>query len=64
MLYRNKKTGKIYRHLAVGVDTTNERDGLFVVIYCPDDNEHSIYVRERDEFYRKFEVKENPPGPE
>jgi hypothetical protein len=58
MKYRNLKTGNIYRHLAVAVDATNERDGLLVVVYCPDDNEHTIYVREQEEFYTKFEIVE------
>lgn len=56
MKYRHKKTGRIYRWLAVGVDTTNSRDGRSVVVYCPDDNEHSIFVRETDEFHAKFEM--------
>ena len=55
-LYRNKKTGNIYRKLAIGVDHTNERDGTLVVIYCPDDNEHTIFVREENEFEEKFEM--------
>lgn len=53
--WKNKKTGNIYRLLAYGIDSTNERDGLKVIIYCPDDNEHSIYVREEEEFFSKFE---------
>lgn len=54
--YRNKKTGHLYRHLAVATDATNARDGVLVVVYCPDDNEHSIYVREQAEFEAKFEM--------
>ena len=56
MKYRNIKTGNIYRWLATGIDTTNERDGLPVVIYCPDDNEHTICVREAKEFDEKFRL--------
>lgn len=56
MKYRHKKTGNIYRHLAIAVDATNARDGVMVVVYCPDDNEHSIYVREQAEFEQKFEM--------
>ena len=52
--YKNKKTGGIYHILATGIDTTNERDGLVVVVYCPDDNENTIYVRESVEFDDKF----------
>ncbi len=55
MLFRYKKTGKIYRQLAIAVDVTEARDGLLVVVYCPDDNEHLIYVREQTEFELKFE---------
>ena len=54
MRYIHKKTGKVYRHLAIAIDATNNRDGTTVVVYCPDDNEHSIFVREQTEFYDKF----------
>ena len=57
MKYRNKKTGGIYRKLAMAIDCTNNRNTM-VVVYCPDDNEHSIYVREEAEFEQKFEVVE------
>jgi hypothetical protein len=56
MLYKHRKTGHLYRWLAVGVDTTNGRDGTLVVIYCPDDDEHTVFVRERKEFEEKFEL--------
>lgn len=56
MLFRHKKTGKMYRHLAHGTDCTNSRDGTGVVLYCPDDNEHTIYIRETAEFHEKFEM--------
>lgn len=52
--YRNNKTNRRYRLLAAAVDCTNSRDGLPVVVYCPDDNEHTIYVRELAEFENKF----------
>jgi ribulose bisphosphate carboxylase small subunit len=52
---RNRRTGELYLRLATGIDTTNERNGLTVVIYCPDDNENTIYVREAEEFNRNFE---------
>lgn len=54
--YKNKKSGKTYILLAHAIDSTNERNGLPVIIYCPDDNEHSIYVREEKEFFEKFEL--------
>ena len=56
MYYRHLKTGNIYKHLAIGIDCTNSRADTKVVIYCPDDNEHSIFVREETEFYEKFEI--------
>jgi len=54
LYYKHLKTGAIYRYLATGVDCTNIREGALVVIYCPDDDEHTIYVREESEFYEKF----------
>ena len=56
--HRNKKTGGLYYRLATGIDTTNSRDGLTVVIYCPADNEHTICVQDEGEFDRKFEIVE------
>lgn len=55
ILFRHKKTGKLYSMLAAGVDCTNARDGLAVIVYSPEDNPHLICVREREEFYEKFE---------
>lgn len=55
MKFRHKKTGNIYRVLAFGIDATNSRDGVPVVVYCPDDNGNSVYVREQSEFDEKFE---------
>jgi hypothetical protein len=54
MLYRHIKTGKRYHWIAAAVDCTNSRDGTAVVIYCPDDDGHAIYVRDRAEFEAKF----------
>lgn len=56
--YRHKKTGRIYLWLAAGTDCTNSRNWLDreVAIYCPDDDQHTIYVRERAEFEEKFEM--------
>ena len=58
IFYRHKKTGKTYRMLAAGVDCTNVRNGTAVVIYCPNDELNTIYVREKEEFYAKFEALE------
>ena len=50
-----KRNDIVYRQLASGID---ESFGKFrnVVIYCPDDNEHTIYVMGTDEFNKKFEI--------
>lgn len=62
MKYIHKKTGNVYRHLAVAVDATNARENLpveqrLMVVYCPDDDEHTIYVRDQAEFEDgRFEV--------
>ena len=51
--YRNKKNGNIYLVLALdGIDCTNERDGLKVVIYT---NGELYFTREYEEFIAKFE---------
>lgn len=55
IIYRHKRTARRYRWLAAGIDCTNSRDGLTVVIYCPDDDEHTLFVRDQAEFYAKFE---------
>ena len=53
--FRHKKTGKFYALLAHGCDCTNSRAGTPVVVYSPEEDPHAIYVREREEFYEKFE---------
>jgi hypothetical protein len=50
--YINKKNEKMYRIIFEAVDTTNNRDGLEVVVYC---DSSKIFVRERLEFLEKFE---------
>jgi len=54
--YRHRKTGKIYRWLAAGIDMTPSRGVVPVAVYCPDDNEHSILVMDQAEFENNFEV--------
>nr|DAS70794.1 MAG TPA: hypothetical protein [Caudoviricetes sp.] len=52
--YRNKKNGNIYLVLTLdGIDCTNERDGLKVVIYT---NGELYFTREYSEFMAKFEA--------
>lgn len=56
MKYTHKKSGDEYIFLAHGIDTTNSRDGEQVAIYFKEDNEHLIFVRNLEEFERKFEI--------
>lgn len=58
MLFRHRKTGGLYRVLAFAIDTTNARHGAAMVVYCPVDNGHTIFVRDDEEFHRKFEPAE------
>jgi len=53
--YKNRKNQKIYMCLAKGIDCTNVRDGIEVVIYHLIDDNRNIYVRELQEFINKFE---------
>lgn len=50
---KHLKTGNIYEVLELGdiIDCTNERDGTPVVVYK---RNGQFYVREKDEFERKF----------
>lgn len=55
MKYKHNKTGNIYIHLAIASNATNgKNDGELMVVYCPCDNENSIYVRNQEEFENKF----------
>lgn len=56
--YRNKKNGKIYISLAVAFDKTDLKDDKEVVIYHPEDNEHSIYTCGINQFNARFEIVE------
>lgn len=52
--YRNKKTGGVYRLVAVNVtNTTNENDGQKMFLYQNDKSE--LFVRDENEFLEKFE---------
>ena len=54
-LFRNKKKGTLYKILYIATDTTNERDGLLVVVYtCKETGK--VFVRELKEFREKFDV--------
>lgn len=52
-LYRNKKTGHVYRAYASAVNATNKSDGQVMVQYR-DVHEDTNYVREVEEFREKF----------
>ena len=54
--WKNKKTGDIHILLAYAIDTTNERNGLPVIIYCPDDCGNTVNVMEESEFMEEFEL--------
>lgn len=57
MLFRNKKTGKMYDMLYKAIDCTNARDGTRVVVYRKhEDYSGVVFVRELEEFYEKFEI--------
>lgn len=53
--YQNKKTKDIYCILSKAIDCTNQRDGTLVVIYYPEADPKTLYVREEKEFDMKFE---------
>jgi hypothetical protein len=42
--------------LASGIDCTNARDGTTVAVYCAEDDENRVYVREINEFMDKFQA--------
>ena len=58
MLYRNKKKGTLYKLIGTAINCTNAQDGQIMLIYEPYEQkeEHLVFVRERNEFYEKFEL--------
>ena len=52
--YINKKNNTEYNVLYEGIDATNSRDGEEVIIY---EREGMIFVRNKLEFYEKFQEK-------
>lgn len=56
-VWRNKKTGVLYRVFFELVDCTNAvaADARVVVAYGPDGDDRPSYVREKYEFMTKFE---------
>jgi len=51
MIFKNKKTGKLYLKLFSGIDCTNSRDGEKNIVYT---NFRKIFTREKKEFNAKF----------
>lgn len=52
--WKHKSTGNIYTAIHNGIESTNERVGLAVVVYV---GTHGIvHVREESEFLEKFEL--------
>ena len=41
--------------LAHSINKTNNSNGLSMIVYCPHDKENTIFVREENEFFEKFE---------
>ena len=58
LIYREKKTGFLFRHLAIAVNKSFAYHDCLMVVYCPDDDEHSVYVRKKTEFDLCFELVE------
>lgn len=56
MTYKNNKTGNLYRYLAMADNESNLGRCERMMVYCPDDNEHSIFVMNEVEFCEKFEL--------
>lgn len=59
ILYRHKKTGRIYKFLSLAIECTNARSGDTVIIYVGMDDEKTMFVREQTEFNEKFELVES-----
>lgn len=55
MKYKNRKTGEIFIRLAHAVNL-NGLNPVSVVIFCPHDNEHSIFTMAVDQFKIQFET--------
>ena len=53
LLYRNNKTGNLYRVIGTVTNTTNAQDGQIMYLYKSVNNGMS-FVREVEEFKNKF----------
>lgn len=57
MIFRNKKNGNLYELLFEAWEATNSRAGTLVVVYKRYDAMHNqTFVREKEEFYEKFDI--------
>ena len=54
MFCKNIKTGSLYQIWHFATDTTNSRDGESVVVYYAVNNPEKIFVRNEEEFFKKF----------
>jgi hypothetical protein len=62
VIWKNKKTGELYRVEDRAIDCTTGRDGLQVIIYHLKSSSIQAIVREASEFYEKFERLPCKPG--
>lgn len=53
-IYKNKKTGNLYRIVDFAINATNAQDGQRMVCYAPANSDDYLYVREINEFEKKF----------
>ena len=56
-LWINNKNEREYQVLNEAIDCTNERDGLIVGVYICKEAEGKLFVREKNEFLKKFSLK-------
>lgn len=56
-LWINNKNGREYKVIDEAIDCTNERDGLIVVVYICKEAGGKLFVREKNEFLKKFSPK-------
>lgn len=52
--FQHIASGHVYRQLGQGIDATNARDGMQVLIYCRDQEPSEIYVAPLHEFMANF----------
>lgn len=54
-MFRHLKSGRLYHKVGVAIDATNATEGRTMVIYCREDDPRAFFVREHEEFMKKFE---------